>query len=347
MYFGKDEIIILLGAGCSAEAKIPTSIQMIERIEQYVENSWKEYKELYNYLKSSIYYADGVGGKFNQEVNFNIERLVNVLNELEKKEEHTMYPFIGNWNIKLIELAGFDFKKISDFKNKIMDNLKKWVTKDDYADASYYSKFIDFQKQYQFHIRIFTLNYDLCLERNVVSAKIERGFGENRKWDWKLFEFNPVTPVDIFLYKMHGSIDWRRDGGELTFSDDTSRVENPDLIFGTNYKLQYIDPYLFSAYEFRKYSLEAKLITTIGYGFGDEHINSILAQALKNNSQRKLLCVGLNINEEKLKKALLLENSEQFSVKEKKAKDYLENDLKIEELKNLFLQDTGSTVFGE
>lgn len=344
MYFREDEIIILLGAGCSAEARIPTSIQMIETIEKHVESKWSEYKKLYNYLKSSIYYADGIGGKFNQEVNFNIERLVNVLNELEKKEEHTLYPFVGNWNIKLIELAKFDFVNIKNFKNEIMGSLKEWVTKDDYADASYYSKFVDFQKQYQSHIRIFTLNYDLCLEKKAAGAKIERGFGENRRWDWKRFEFNPNNPIDIFLYKMHGSIDWRRDGDELTFSDDTGRVDNPDLIFGTNYKLQYIDPYLFSAYEFRKYSLEAKLVITIGYGFGDEHINGILAQALKSDSQRKLLCVGLNAEEEKIKKVLLLENGVQITVEKKKAKDYLENDLKIEKLENLFSRAISSTV---
>lgn len=347
MYFRENEIIILLGAGCSAEAGIPTSIQMIEKIEKHVENDWKEYQELYNYLKSSIHYADGIGGKFNQEVNFNIERLVNALSELEKKEEHIIYPFIGNWNIKLIELAGFDFKEINKFKKKIMESLKIWITKDNYADANYYSKFVDFQKQYQSHLRIFTLNYDLCLEKNIGIAKIERGFGENRKWDWRRFEFNPNNPVDIFFYKIHGSIDWRRDSGELTFSDDTSRVDNPDLIFGTNYKLQYIDPYLFSAYEFRKYSLEAKLIITIGYGFGDEHINGILTQALSNDSQRKLLCVGLDIKEEKLKEALTCEGSKQIIVEAKKAKEYLENELLIEKLEKLFPQDTASKVFGE
>lgn len=346
MYFREDEIIILLGAGCSAEAGILTSVQMIEAIEQLIEGDWKDYKELYHYIKSSIFYAEGIGGKFG-EVNFNIERLVNVLSELEEKEEYTIYPFVGNWNIKLIELAGFDFKKIKNFKNKIMERLKKWVTKDDYTDAGYYSKFVDFHKQYQSHLRIFTLNYDLCLEKNGGDVNIERGFDENRKWDWRRFDFNTNNPVDIFLYKMHGSIDWKRNNnGELTYSDDTSRVDNPDLIFGTNYKLQYIDPYLFSAYEFRKYSLEAKLIITIGYGFGDEHINSILNQALKSDSQRKLLCVGIGITAEKINKALSYKDNEQIKVSTKNAKDYLQNDFEIGKLEKLYPQDSDSKIFG-
>jgi hypothetical protein len=53
------------------------------------------------------------------------------------------------------------------------------------------------------------------------------------------------------------------------------------LIFGTSYKLQYVDPFLFLVYQLRRLSLSAKLLLVIGYGFGDEHINGILKQALR------------------------------------------------------------------
>ena len=64
-----------------------------------------------------------------------------------------------------------------------------------------------------------------------------------------------------------------------------------ELIFGRDFKLEAADPYLFYAYEFRKYSLETKVIACIGYGFGDQHINKILEQALKREETRRLLVI--------------------------------------------------------
>lgn len=347
MSFRKDGIIILLGAGCSKEAGIPTSIDMINEIEGMILNgkdngkhqkdSWQDYSSLYCYIKSSILYGEGIAGRFGNNTSFNIERLVNTLSELTKKEDHPIYPFIGNWNIKLIEVANHDFSRVKALKEKIVEKLKDWVTLDDYYTASYYSKLVEFKRDYNFPLRLFTLNYDLCLEKHADGAIIERGFDEERHWDWRRFEDNKDSPSDIFYYKMHGSIDWKRDGDNLTFSDEVRKVHTPDLIFGTNYKLQYIDPYLFFAYEFRRYSLESQLIVTIGYGFGDEHINGIIRQALKRDSKRRILCVSpiegkeeTRINE--IRSLLDLGDSNQIILKTMAAKKFMEEELLIAQL---------------
>jgi len=346
MNFREKDIILLFGAGASADAEIPTSVEMVENIEQKVqkEKVWNEYEEVFNYMKSAIHYADGIKGVFNESIN--IERLVNTLSELEKKEEHTIYPFIGNWNMKLLELAGQDFEKIRKFKTLIIDQLKDWVTMDDYNKGKYYCGVARFQKEYNFSLRVFTLNYDLCLEKNCSNVQIERGFDErSRTWDWRRFEVNENEPVDIFLYKLHGSIDWKRDNsGNLTFSDDVKRDDTPDLIFGTNYKLQYVDPYLFFVYELRKYSLEAKLIVTIGYGFGDEHINGIIGQAAKSNDGLRLVCVGKGLNREMVKGALKIsgdqtEGDNRIETVEKAAREYLQEGLTIEKVSAFFPEE--------
>jgi hypothetical protein len=51
-------------------------------------------------------------------------------------------------------------------------------------------------------------------------------------------------------------------------------------------------PYLFYAYEFRRFCLLAKLIVTIGYSFGDLHINKMLTQALRTDTDRRLMVVA-------------------------------------------------------
>ena len=58
---------------------------------------------------AQFFFADGLEGIFDEKVPFNIERLVNVLEELQKKERHALYPFVGAWNPKLQELAGTKF----------------------------------------------------------------------------------------------------------------------------------------------------------------------------------------------------------------------------------------------
>lgn len=345
--FRENDILVLIGAGCSKEAGIPTSIDMAKEIESQVngDTNWKEYKDLFHFIKSCVLYADGLQGKYEEPLN--IERLVNTLNELEKKEEHPIFPFIGSWNSKVVELCGSDFKKIKDFKLKIIEKLKNWVTLNDYSKANYYKCFNTFSKGIQFPLRIFSLNYDLCLEKSVDSGIVlELGFDENRKWQWQRFEKNENIPVNIYFYKMHGSINWGRDNeGFLTYSDEVAQVVSPDLIFGTDYKLQYIDPYLFYAYELRKYSLEANLIITIGYGYHDEHINGIISQALRNKQNTKLIA---NLYEETKKESSIRDdirnrisiNDEQLILKNMKASDFLKKCLNLNFLNDHIPKET-------
>ena len=79
------DIIFLLGAGASAEAGIPTSGEMISKIEALLtdDDEWKQFLELYHHIKSAIHYAAGLKGLFNNAVPYNIETLVNTLYELE------------------------------------------------------------------------------------------------------------------------------------------------------------------------------------------------------------------------------------------------------------------------
>ena len=345
MNFKENDIIFLFGAGASADAGVPVSRKMVDDIEKFIkeEEEWKRYRDLYNYLKGSILYGDGIRGIFGEDVNYNIERLVNVLHELEKKEEHPIFPFIGQWNTKIIELATYDFKEIKNFRKLIIKQLKEWITIDNYAKALYFKKLSDFKNEYTYPLKIFTLNYDLCIEEALDDITIERGFNDERLWDYKKFidDRERTEEVDMFLYKMHGSIDWERkeETGEVTYSDEISRIKSPDLIFGTDYKLQYIDPYLFFAYEFRKYTLNAKLIVVIGYGFGDEHINGILGQALKKDNNKKILCIGPNIKKENIKKYLKINNDSLLEIDKEKAKNYFEDKLSIKEFEKLFLEE--------
>lgn len=284
----------MTGAGCSYDAGIPISKTMVNDLEKLLKShiDWKEYSLFYDLVKSAILYSDGIQGK--QYDNFDIERLVNVLSELEKRENNPIYPFVGGWIPRLLETAGYEFqKKCERFRHLILEQLKQWVNLRDTGQSEYYGNLFNFQNQYQYALRIFSLNYDLCIEKNIPSGKsLERGFDRtDRLWSWKPFE-PPMDEPNIYLYKLHGSIDWERQDDRLRLKELDTTSPNPDLIFGTDYKMQYIDPYLFYFYEFRKYSLEAKVIVSIGYSFRDQHINGILTQALRMDANRRIIIVS-------------------------------------------------------
>jgi len=298
--FKKDEVIVLVGAGASVDAGIPHSAHMVQQIEALIAHEWKEYCDLYNYVRSAIFYADGIRGTYAPDVSYNIERLVVALDELSRREEHPIYPFVGAWNPRLIQVAGDNFKHVARFKTNIVEKLRKdWIEITNYDRAAYFKGLVAFQKELNYPLRVFTLNYDLCVEKayyGEYQELPERGFDKERHWSHELLEDSENTEKNLYLYKLHGSIDWQRDAktGILTYSDSTTKIKTDDaaLIFGTTYKLQYVDPFLFLVYQLRRLSLDARLLIVIGYGFGDEHINGILAQALRANTDKRIIAVN-------------------------------------------------------
>jgi len=339
-----DSIIFLIGAGCSADAKIKTSGQMIDEIETLIKNEdeWKFYRQLYYYVKSAILYADGIQENF--ENNMNVERLVGVLRDLKKNERNPIYPFIGSWNEKLIELGGIGFSNIDKFDRLLSEKIVDFVTlhSDTASRVSYHKKFYEFQTSIQFPIRMFSLNYDQCIEKAKPNDyELECGFDESNEWLAERFGNQTQANAGIFLYKLHGSIDWVRNSDTGLLKRFDSPQKNAELIFGTDAKLQSIDPFLFIVHELRNYSLLCKMIVIIGYSFNDAHINGLLGQALRS-AERKLLVVDArdNYSSEILKK-LSLDDSFTGRIEYKKmtASDFLKNELTKEKMELLIPDD--------
>lgn len=339
------DIIFLLGAGASADLGIPTLKRMEEDIENLLqkEDDWKRYYPLYHLIKASYNYSYEIQGKTS---NFNLEILLNILQELLKKEEHPIYPFIGSWVVKFDEVVKNDFSIIRDFERQIRKKLYSWIKIDNERrqNLGYLKRFSEIRKEIlQFPLHIFTLNYDLGIELANKDAKIERGFeiNENGLWNYRRFlEINPDEEPDIYLYKLHGSIDWERDEKtqKMTFTNGES--EHPALIFGTQYKMQYIDPFLFLFSEFRRKVFDARLIICIGYSFYDEHINGVITDALRDEKNKKtVLSISLNLKKEEIIKRPNIADdiTNQFEmVSDKSTKDFLETDLTNEYLNQYF-----------
>lgn len=344
MLFKKDEIVFLLGAGASVDAGIPASQQMIGKLQDLLTDDadWQGYASLYNYLKSAIIYGHGLRGIFDPK-RFNIEDLVGTLDDLLKGDEHPLFPFIGSWAPKLPEVAGSSLAKLSELRQRIVKELRdSWVQLTYDRDASYFGGIARFQQEYQHPLRVFTLNYDLCVEKGCRDAKVERGFGDGSTWDWRVYdEIEDSSMPDILLYKLHGSIDWTRDNtGNLIYRDAPIAPKDLEIIFGTTYKLQYVDPFLYFAYELRRWTITSgRLIVTVGYSFSDEHINGILGQALASDPSKRLLAVAPCTDE--TEEALMIEEAlkradNQVVCRNLKAREFFEAELSLESLAGVF-----------
>ena len=154
---------------------------------------------------------------------------------------------------------------------------------------------------------------------------------------------------DIYLYKLHGSIDWKRDLKTNIVEFVNREPTEPDLIFGTQNKMRFSDPYLYLFSEFRHYTLNAKLIICIGYSFSDVHINGLIGQALKQDNNTKLLSVAYFRGEVDAYKQMISNNINfpinNIAVENIKAKDFFENKLNREYFSELLPKESEENVF--
>jgi len=352
--FGRNKIIILLGAGASCDAGIKNSFQIISEIEQKLDQDWAKYKDLYNYVQSSHFHLERIKGIVAKEINFNIENLVALLDIIIKisRKELEVYPFVGSWEKELLSVTGLHFEKAQEFKNEILLNLRnKWLSPFNFKTSSSYYKKLK-ETGYTYPLKVFSLNYDMCIEENlqVDGISLEKGFNDDRIWDYRKFDLNVDACSDFYLYKLHGSLDWVRDDEKRLTYVDVIQATNPlqmEIIFGVQNKLQSYDPYLFYFYSFREACFDAELIVVSGYGFMDKHINDNLINACRLDPSKMILVNifdnGIPIEVSKKAIATRLQiNESRLIIQNCPAKEFFSQKLNIDYFSSLFPQENDS-----
>jgi hypothetical protein len=144
-------------------------------------------------------------------------------------------------------------------------------------------------------LKAFTLNYDYCVEEACGKAGITvmTGFDPySGKWRPSLF-FGRERGIN--LYKLHGSLCWFRNPKavagegprtliEVGATGKTKRAvtatqgQQPLLILGPGDKLQADDPFLTLFFEFARAMARARACVVMGFGYRDEHVKKSLDQ---------------------------------------------------------------------
>ena len=150
---------------------------------------------------------------------------------------------------------------------------------------------------------VVTVNYDNAVE--LVSSS-ERVDWEDGILEWNKTGLVPEPSVKkLSLRKIHGSIDWVTEEPKvasafgklgnmpirrLTHNEMDalpifprnygSNAYSPELIFGGRNKLTIKGPFLALINSFVRTISSASVLTVVGYGWGDEHVNGIIAKWL-------------------------------------------------------------------
>ena len=210
---------------------------------------------------------------------------------------------------------------ITSIETIIFDKLNIGADDKNYSEVlecykAFYRKMAMRNKDHS-RISVFTTNNDLFNERALDSLNIHyiNGFagGLNRFFNPALFNYTMSKRMDtsidkfepienlIYLYKIHGSVNWVEDE-DATINNyfkirelNEPSKEKTVLIYPTPMKQNKSlgSPYVDLFREFQHKLLEPNTVLfIIGYSFSDEHVNDIIYRALATNSTMNLVIFG-------------------------------------------------------
>jgi hypothetical protein len=256
------QIGLLIGAGVSKACGLPNIEDLTKEVRKLITNK-----------------------KFN-EILDEKDNVETILNKVQQLKSLIGDKLINKLNMKMIQ----EIEKA--IKKTIFEKLSIDQPIDKLSDLVVWLNFINGEYQKE----IFTLNYDLLLEKALENSSLPyfSGFIGNVK------PFFLSDSVDDFsglyvkqswtkLWKLHGSLNFKKSITEQIFIENNIKSEYENLIIYPS-----MDKYLssrkapFIAYldRFRKYLLvNEKVLMTLGYSFCDDHVNDIIINGLNNNSR--------------------------------------------------------------
>jgi hypothetical protein len=152
-------------------------------------------------------------------------------------------------------------------------------------------------------IPVFTTNYDLALEEFTDRAR-SYGYGMidgfdreihamNLPWDpdvYHRFSFSATKPMTLVLFKLHGSVFWQKSGEQIVFNRQPTLEEiEYVLLYPMQTKTIVEDPFLTCYNYFEECLRNAKLMIAIGYSFGDDYLNQVIARCQLANPELKIM----------------------------------------------------------
>ncbi len=334
--------MILLGAGASAEADVPTSYamsrEMYPRFQELILPGMRN-----DYARAFAFIIGGL--RFQQSVNWgdpyadvDVETLLSAVSALSDNARYTseVAQFIQTWHPLISEFdnvprlkgeAGI-FDQVAAIMRQMLVDIV-WV--EETAKVAYLMPLLSLLRR-QIRLVIATLNYDNTVELLTQTHGVVCDTGIERWSETRTFDF---AEDGLHLLKLHGSVDW-----ELIYESSTATkpmmvtglrtlsgqdmrqrkairhdenffarrkgLYEPAVIFGERNKLTAEGPFLDLLHAFKRELAASDRLTVIGYSFRDEHINTCIAHWLHTDARHRLRIITRNFNENQTEFALKL-----------------------------------------
>ena len=302
-----------LGAGAVAESGCLTSGQMLRNLQEKIRKEEDDLnQEAYFYITSCLTYQNtwkNLKNNQDDDYNLNIEDFIFIIRKIINRDYYLPNPLVGNWSEKIIKLESKDELIFTKLLNKISNvYLPQWLTIDKDKQKKLLDPIMNFfteTSDLNFNLDIFTLNYDLVLESFFNTDKINLindGF-TGKQWadGFDLKESTESNKYRINLYKLHGSMNWERDGelDQVVKTDHYSNANDPLIIFGQEAKMLSVDPFLSLTSRFKRKLEDSDFYFVIGYSFFDTYINNLLLEGVNRFPERKMIVVNSSCKDSK------------------------------------------------
>jgi len=281
-------VLIFTGAGASVQFNKPITSVFKQQLSKKYEGS-----ELITSFLSCPIFED-------------IEHVLESLKDFEIAHNNYMMKYLKNAQLPGIADTKDFFKKLTrerdNIRSDIMQDLfqkYRWnEDEDDKKALEFYITLFELVSKYSNKIFLGTTNYDQAVEQACAQSNLKYecidGFehyqGDISKWNGKRFteEFNGQgTPV--YLYKIHGSLNWKYDGtGNIEKDNRDIRFERGS---GTNVLIaptlspktaQTKEPFVTLLSELRDKLNKADVCIVTGFSFRDIHISEIFQEFINS-----------------------------------------------------------------
>ena len=284
--------VVLLGAGASAAAGIPTSATLATQLLRTLENSEPD---AYRILEFVVQRLSSPGSEAHYVLSPDIELIMSTLEGLAFRRDFLYERFVVQWDQTIQELEqlaphapesapGLAFLRTYE---QLRWRIPELLAVADPDRCEYLTPLLACSGTHA-ELTIATLNYDLTLETAAAAAGVEVSTGVE---GWRQSGFASFPEGRIPLLKLHGSVDWPQFGDapgvklgytaarplrEPADVGGSPRSSLPAMIMGQGNKLTTVGPFIDLLSHFNRSLQEADRLLVVGYSFRDPHVNELL-----------------------------------------------------------------------
>lgn len=288
------KIALFLGAGASVPYNKPTTITLKNDLLKKYENN-----EIFKLLLSYQTFTD---------IEYVLTAVKQVVSFRKTLGGNFCRTYTGNFTHYVSEIEKFE----EVLESEIFENYS-WKHEDDETVTKILTPIFDLIKQKNKDITVFTTNYDRSIEEYCSNPNHQirciDGFHLNQyngRFLWAKGDYGYLgkndNGTDVFLYKIHGSLNWKKHtkyGIERTTYERKpaadSNYDEDFLIYPTlspKNEAESKEPYNIILDRFDESLKFLDVCIVIGFSFRDEHINQKFADFV--NVGKKLIVIGPN-----------------------------------------------------